>query len=131
MRHTNRVIYAETGLIHDQEVFLATVSHGKAPSPKLNPGAAQLWQIHERRRPLERGRGIDPDGHDGHAVCPDGRWLAISRTTPEVWVLDRETGHSICGPLSVNRYPADRITAASGDGIDGFSDQLWHRPIHA
>ncbi len=99
MRHQQRVRYAEARRLGFRDVVLTTVSHGKSPQISSIPGAAHLWQIHDRVEPADRRLG-DETGHEGHAISHDGRWLAIGRNNGEVWVLERESGQTVCGPLN-------------------------------
>jgi WD40 repeat protein/tRNA A-37 threonylcarbamoyl transferase component Bud32 len=101
MSHSNRVRFAEAGLVDENEVFLTTLSHGKSPNASTVPGAAQLWKIHNKSLPEDRSKGLEPQGYDGIAISPDGRWLALAKTTQEVWVLETATGKLVCGPLRV------------------------------
>jgi eukaryotic-like serine/threonine-protein kinase len=100
MVHSNRVRFAEAGQVNQMEVILTTLSHGKSPNTSTVPGSAQLWKIHYKTKPEDRSMGIEPQGYDGMAVSPDGKWLALAKTTQEVWVLETETGKAVCGPLT-------------------------------
>lgn len=102
MLHSNRVRFAEVGNIDQTEVYLTTLSHGKSPNKSTVPGSAQLWIIHHKSEPENRSKGFDSGGYDGAAISPDGKWLALAQTTQEVWVLETETGRTICGPLKVD-----------------------------
>ncbi|MEZ6130258.1 MAG: serine/threonine-protein kinase [Planctomycetaceae bacterium] len=106
MKHPDRVQYAETGMIDEQEVFLTTISHLKFGIP-LNggrTGAAQLWRVHPVREPDDRSRG-DHYGHNGCAMSRDGTLIALGTNTNEIWVMRTDTGETVCGPLKVHGGP--------------------------
>lgn len=142
MQHSNRVRFAEVGRVDEVEVFLTTLSHGKSPKASTVPGAAQLWRIHQKTLPSNRSKGPEPEGYDGIAISPDGRWLAIGKTTQEVWVLETSTGLPICGPLRVDggawglRFSQDQsrlISTTSRGQVSIWSvpdGQLMQEPEH-
>ncbi len=101
MVHSNRVRFAEVGQVDDTEVYLTTLSHGKSPNTSMVPGSAQLWKVHYKTKPEDRSKGVESQGYDGMAISPDGQWLALAKTTSEIWVLETATGNAICGPLKV------------------------------
>lgn len=101
MLHSNRVRFAEVGRIKETEVFLTTLSHGKSPNASTVPGAAQLWKIHNKTMPESRANGWEPQGYDGISISPDGKWLALGKTTQDIWVMETATGIPVCGPLQV------------------------------
>ncbi len=102
MRHVNRVRYAESGRLSARDVFLTTLSHGKVDRDKNGIGAAQVWQVHDRREPAHRAMGVEPFTYDGGILSKDGRWIALAKTTGEVWVIETATGSPVCGPLEVH-----------------------------
>lgn len=99
--HSNRVRFAEVGHVDQTEVFLTTLSHGKSPSISKVPGSVQLWRVHYTTKPEDRSMGTDSQGCDGISISPDGKWLAVAKTTQEVWVLETATGKTVCGPLKI------------------------------
>ncbi|MCE9604419.1 MAG: protein kinase [Planctomycetia bacterium] len=102
MRHQHRVVHAEYDRRATDEVCLTTVSHLKSRSSDTKTGAAQLWRIVDGRNPLDRSFGADdPGAHDACKISPDGRLVAVAKTTSEVWIYDRATGAVVSGPLRV------------------------------
>jgi len=99
MRHNNRVIHAEAGLHAGGEVFLTTMSHLKSRSAETQTGSAQLWKVQSQESSTSRLLGTDARAHDGGKLSNDGRLIARATTKQEVWVHDRATGKTICGPL--------------------------------
>ena len=65
MRHHSRVAYAETGLIDGHGVVLTTISHLKSRFGETQISGAQLWQIHDQRKPIHKSKNSDVYGHDG------------------------------------------------------------------
>lgn len=102
MRHPHRVVHAEYNHRGNAEVCLTTVSHLKSRTSDTKTGMAQLWRIVDGRNPLDRTLGADdPGAHDGCRLTPDGKLVAVAKTTSEVWVFDRSSGSVVCGPLKV------------------------------
>ncbi len=102
MRHHSRIVFAETGAINGREVVLTTISHLKSQFGKSQISGAQLWQIHNRRKPLEKSTSGGGYGHDGVRVSPDRRWIATARSGQDVELKDSETGQPVCPPLDIN-----------------------------
>jgi dipeptidyl aminopeptidase/acylaminoacyl peptidase len=102
MRHTHRVLHAEAGTRAGREVFLSTLSHLKSRSADTKTGAAQLWKVRTGPNPGSRWLDDDNRGFDGGRLSPDGRLIALAKTTRQVWVLDAGNGEVVCGPLAVS-----------------------------
>lgn len=101
-RHTNRVVYAESGRQADSEIFLTTVSHLKSRSEFTQTGMAQVWRVHDRHKSTSRLLGFDPGAHDSGILSSDGKLAVIANTKPEIWVFDTATAKPLCGPLHIN-----------------------------
>lgn len=101
MRHHSRVAYAETGMINGREVVLTTISHLKSRFGETQISGAQLWQIHDKRKPNQMSKNSDVYGHDGVRISPDLRLIAIARSGQDVEVVDAETGERVCPPLEI------------------------------
>ncbi|QDV47461.1 Serine/threonine-protein kinase PknB [Stieleria neptunia] len=102
IRHTHRVKHAELGTLSDHDVILTTLSHTKMRPGESGTGAAMLWWIHDRVKPISRHVGVEPSTYDGGRLSRDAARIVIGKTTEEAWVIDTATGHPVCGPLKVN-----------------------------
>ncbi len=101
MRHNNRVIRAEAGVHSGGEVFLTTMSHLKSRTADTQTGSAQLWRVHAQEETNSRLFGTDAGAHDGGKLSADGLFIARATTKQELWVQDRATGATVCGPMQV------------------------------
>lgn len=132
MRHSNRVIFTEMGTSAHDETFLTTISHLKSRSAETRTGAAQMWSVHTE--PLFRRRILshDPNSHDGCKVSPDGKIVAIGKTSQEVLILDAQTGEPICESLKVRTSPWGLLFTPDGRRListtSGGQVAVWSMP---
>lgn len=105
MRHPHRVVYAESGIVNHQEVFLTARSHLKSRSKSVGTGAAQIWRIRKKRELVTRSKYDDPYGYDGSILSADGKLLALGATNQQVSVMRTDTGAEVCGSLTVRGGP--------------------------